>query len=87
METTGVVGTSKSSVSRRFVEGMETLMEEFFNRKIEDDYLVIIADGTEIGDMTIVAAMGIDNNGKKHVLGIAEGGTENSEVVKVALSR
>jgi len=82
METTDTVGTSKSSVSRRFIDGMDTIMEEFFNRKIKGDYPVIMIDGTEIGKMTIIAAMGIDNNGKKFILGITGGGTENSEAVK-----
>ena len=82
METTDTVGTSKSSVSRRFIDGMDTIMDEFFNRKIKGDYPVIMIDGTEIGKMTIIAAMGIDNNGKKFILGITGGGTENSEAVK-----
>ena len=86
IETAEAVGTSKSSVSRRFIGGMETVMEEFFNRKIKGDYPVIMIDGTEIGEMTIIAAMGIDNSGKKYILGITGGGTENSEAVKGLLS-
>ena len=64
METTDTAGTGKSSVSRRFIDGMDTIMEEFFNRKIKGDYPVIMIDGTEIGKMTVIAAMGIDHNGK-----------------------
>jgi len=76
------VCASKSEVSRRFIEGMEIQMKEFFTRKIDQDYLVIMIDGLELGKMTILAAMGIDSGGKKRVLGIAEGGSENSTVVK-----
>ena len=42
----------------------------------------MIIDGLELGGMTIIAAMGIDSDGKKRILGIAEGGSENSVVVK-----
>jgi transposase-like protein len=86
METTDVIGTSKSSVSCRFIDGMETLTEEFFNRKIEGEYPAIMIDGTKIGEMTVIAAMGLDNECKKHILGITGGGTENSESVKNLLS-
>lgn len=42
----------------------------------------MMIDGLELGKMTILAAMGIDSDGKKRVLGITEGGSENSNVVK-----
>ena len=74
--------TSKSEVSRRFIEGMDTLMKEFFTRKLDQDYPVMMIDGLELGKMTILAAIGIDSNGKKRVMGIVEGGSENSIVVK-----
>jgi len=81
-DTADTICTSKSEVSRRFVEGMDSLMHEFFTRTLDKDYPVIMLDGLELGKMTILAAMGIDSDGKKHVLGIAEGGSENSSVVK-----
>ena len=37
--------------------------------------------------MTILAAMGIDREGRKHMLSITEGGSENSEVAKGLQSR
>jgi putative transposase len=76
------VCASKSEVSRRFIGGMDSKMQEFFTRKLCQDYPVMMIDGLELGKMTILAAMGIDSDGKKHVLGIAEGGSENSIVVK-----
>jgi len=33
-----------------------------------------------------VAAMGIDTEGRKRILGIVEGGSENSEIVKALLA-
>ncbi len=73
--------TSKSEVSRRFIKEMDRLMEEFFTRSLSDDYPVIIIDGLELGKMTILAAMGITRDGQKRMLGIIEGGSENSIVV------
>ena len=85
-EAADAVCTSKSEVSRRFIEGMDTLMQEFFTRKLDQDYPVIMMDGLELGGITIIAAMGIDNDGKKRILGIAEGGSENNVVVKGLLN-
>jgi transposase-like protein len=78
----GAVCTSKSEVSRRFIKEMDKMMEEFFTRPLCDDYSVIMMDGLELGKMTILAAMGIDRDGRKHMLGIIEGGSENTTVVK-----
>lgn len=82
---TDSVCASKSEVSRRFIEGMDKLMEEFLTRQLNQDYPVMMIDGLELGKMTILAAMGIDSEGKKRILGIAEGGSENSTVVKSLL--
>ncbi len=60
-------------------------MQEFFKRPIDQDYPVMMIDGLEPGKMTILAAMGIDDDGKKRILGIAEGGSENSTVAKALL--
>ena len=81
-EAADSVCTSKSEVSRRFIEGMDGLMQEFFTRPLNQDYPVMMLDGLELGKMTILAAMGIDSDGKKRILGIVEGGSENNIVVK-----
>ena len=77
---------SKSEASRRFQAAMEARMDEFFKRRIEGNYPAMMLDGLELGQMTIIAAMGIDAEGKKRILGLAEGGSENSEVVKALLA-
>ena len=73
--------TSKSEISRRFIGQMDKLMGEFFTRLLNDDYPVMIIDGLELGKMTVLAAMGITRDGEKQILGIVEGGSENSAVV------
>jgi len=78
--------TSKSEVSRRFATELNKLMDEFFNRRLEDAYPSIMLDGIEIGGMTVIAALGITIDGKKQVLGLIEGGSENSDAVKSLLA-
>jgi transposase-like protein len=50
------------------------------------DLLVIQIDGLRVGDHVLVAAIGIDGAGDKHVLALALGATENAAVVKVLLA-
>jgi len=77
---------SKSEVSRRFASGMKAAMDEFFGRRLDNSYPAIMIDGMVLGKMTIIAAMGIEVNGEKQMLGIIEGGSENSEVAKALLA-
>ena len=77
---------SKSEVSRRFNAGLEQLMNDFFDRRIgDDDYPIIMIDGMNVGDMTVITAMGISSDGEKKVLGLISGGTENNLSVKALL--
>ena len=81
------VATSRSSVSRRFVAQTSRRVEEFLSRPLDVyDLPVVMVDGTGFGDHVIVVALGIDTDGHKHVLGVAEGSTE-SEAVGRALFR
>ena len=77
---------SKSEVSRRYRVELKKLMDEFFDRKLVSVYPVVMIDGMEKGGMTIIVALGIGEDGKKQVLGLVEGATENSEAVKTLLS-
>lgn len=81
-DASDTVCTSKSEVSRRFIEGMDGLMQEFLRGGLIRTTPTIMLDGLELGGMTIIAAMGIDSDGKKRILGIAEGCSENNIVVK-----
>lgn len=45
------------------------------------DLLVIFIDGIRLGRYHVLAAVGVDSVGKKHVLGIKEGASENTTVV------
>jgi transposase-like protein len=76
----GSCSTSKSSVSRRFTKVTEKLLQEYLNRRIEDSFPVMMIDGVHLGDYIVIVALGISNEGKKKILGIIEGSTENSKV-------
>ena len=79
--------TSKSAVSRRFVTlSTEQLREELTASIAELDLPVVMIDGIHVADSVILVALGIDAQGRKHVLGLREGATESTRVVKSLLS-
>ena len=79
-------GTSKSAVSRRFVGLSRRKMRQWLSSDLSDlDLLVIQIDGLHVGDHVVVAAIGVDGNGDKHVLAVVEGATENTVVVQALL--
>ena len=51
-------------------------------RPVPKDLLVLMIDGKFLGGHCVVAAIGVDLQGKKHVLGLWQGATENATVVK-----
>lgn len=81
-------GVTKSSVSRKFVEESAAQLRELCARRFDDlDLLVIYIDGIRFGpDHHVIAAVGVAADGSKHVLGLVEGATEHSEVVKRLLT-
>jgi putative transposase len=82
-EMAETVGVSKSNVSREFIEASEQQMKEFAERKFDDkDILIIYIDGIRFSQFHVIAAVGVDSEGFKHVLGLTEGATENTTIVK-----
>ena len=76
--------TSKSAVSRRFVALTRSKLKAWLASPLDDlDLVVLQIDGLHVGDHVMVAAIGID--GDKHVLGLAEGATENTATVQALL--
>jgi putative transposase len=80
-------GTSKSAVSRRFVAATREKLSEMMSRDLSG--LAICAtmiDGIHMGEHLVLAALGIDEAGEKHVLGLYEGATENETVCTALIS-
>jgi transposase-like protein len=76
------IGVSKSSVSRQAIEASEAELEALLSRRFDDlKLLIIYMDGVVFGEHTMIGAVGVDAEGRKHVLGIREGATENATVV------
>jgi transposase-like protein len=81
------VGVSKSAVSRRMAEASGAEVEALLARRFDGlKLLIIYIDGLIFGDYTMIGAVGVDSEGRKHVLGIREGATENSTVVTELLT-
>ena len=79
-EMADTVGVSKSAVSRETVEASERVLKELMERRLDAwDLLVIYLDGIQMGSHHVLAAVGVDSDGKKHVLGVREGASENAE--------
>jgi transposase-like protein len=81
-EMAETVGVSKSSVSRQAIEASEAELEALLSRRFDElKILVVYIDGVVFGEHTMIGAVGVDVEGRKHVLGIREGATENATVV------
>lgn len=80
-------GTSRSAVSRRFVARTKTALAEIMGRDLSELRLcALVGDGFEVADHTVVTVIGIDEQGRKHLLGLREGTTENKAVCRALLA-
>ena len=85
-EMAETVGVSRSAVSRQAVEASEAELERLLTRRFDEVKLLIIyLDGIQFGEHVLIGAVGVDEQGNKHVLAIREGATENATVVKEVL--
>jgi putative transposase len=86
-EVAGTVGVSKSAVSRRFVQASTEQLRVLNERSLKDmQLLVIYIDGIVVDAHHVLAAVGVDEQGDKHLLGLAAGSSENAAVVKDLLN-
>jgi putative transposase len=76
-------GVSKSAVSREWIEASSAQLDALQARSLAQlNVLVVYLDGMVFGDHHVLAAMGVDREGVKHVLGVASGSSENYHVAK-----
>jgi putative transposase len=74
-------GIQKSSVSRHWKAASQQQLQQLLERPLgELDLCVLFLDGKEFHDFTLIVAMGVDRQGRKHVLGLWSGATENAVV-------
>lgn len=89
-EMADTAGVSESQVSREFVEQSEKTLEDLLARRFDTMNMVAIyIDGIILGSGQrkhhVLTAPGVDESGRKHVLGLREGASENAAVVKALL--
>lgn len=85
-EMADTVGVSKSAVSRQTIEAAERVLTELMERRLDAwDLLVVYVDGIQFGAQHVLAAVGVDSAGEKHVLGLRHGASENHVVVAALL--
>ena len=82
------MASTMSSISRLAIEASaEQLKQLQEHRWDEMEILVIYIDGQRFASHHILSAVGVDTEGKKHILGIEPGATENAAAVKRLLTR
>ncbi len=75
-------GTSKSTVSRRFVNATADQFASLMSRRLDDErWLIMFIDGFTFGDHMLVGALGVTTDGVKVPLAVVEGTTENKTLV------
>jgi putative transposase len=80
-------GLEKSAVSEHFVEASRAKLKEMMERRLEKTRLcALLIDATPFEGQQMVAALGIGQDGRKTILGIRQGATENATVVSELLS-
>jgi transposase-like protein len=80
--------TSRSAVSRQLARRMEEKMRMALGASLDQVRLVgMLVDGIEIGDYTIVVALGVTTGGAKVPLGLHQGSTKNAAVCTALLNR
>ena len=81
-EFTEAYGLEKSAVSEHFIEASRRKLKELMERRLEKmQFCALLIDATPFEGQQMVAAMGIGQDGRKTILGLRQGATENATVV------
>ena len=84
---TEAYGLEKSAVSEHFIEASRTKLQEMMERRLDKIQLcALLIDATPFAGQQMVAALGIAQDGRKMILGLRQGATENATVVSELLS-
>lgn len=78
-------GIKRSSVSRHWKAATAQQLDQLMQRPVPKELLVLMIDSKYFAGNSVLAAIGIDLQGQKHVLGLWYGATENSTVVTALL--
>lgn len=76
-------GVSKSAVSRKAIAATKPMVDQFLKKRLDTlDLVVLLFDGIHIAKRQMIVCIGIDLSGRKHVLGLRPGATENDIVCR-----
>ena len=79
-------GIDKSVVSERFIAASGEKLKELLERKLDDQrWVVMMIDSTPYHGQQFLVALGIAADGRKRVLGLRQGATENETVANELL--
>ena len=79
-------GIDKSSVSRQWKVATTAELQKLVQRPIPADLVALLIDGQSFRKQWLIVALGVDKQAQKHVLGLWEGATENSTLVRELLA-
>jgi len=75
-------GLEKSAVSEHFIEASRAKLQDLMERRLDKMRLcALLIDATPFEGQQMVVALGIGQDGRKTILGIRQGATENATVV------
>jgi putative transposase len=75
-------GLEKSAISEHFIEASREKLQIMMERRLDKTRLcALLIDATPFAGQQMVAALGIGEDGRKMILGIRQGATENATVV------
>jgi putative transposase len=79
-------GIDKSSVSRQWKAATAAELQKLVQRSVPADLVALLLDGQYFRKECLIVALGVDKEGQKHVLGLWQGATENSTLVRELLA-
>src|SRR6202162_1967222 len=75
-------GLEKSTISEHFIEASRSKLKEMMERRLDKMRLcALLIDATPFAGQQMVVALGISQDGRKTILAIRQGATENATVV------
>src|SRR5947209_709965 len=79
---TEAYGLEKSAISEHFIEASRAKLKDMMERRLDKTRLcALLIDATPFAGQQLVVALGISQDGRKTILGIRQGATENATVV------
>jgi transposase-like protein len=75
-------GLEKSAISGHFIEASQEKLKQMMERRLDKTgFCALLIDATPFQGQHVVVALGINEDGRKTILGIRQGATENATVV------